>query len=87
MVGATAMNEKSVVMKVEPGKVDQQPSHEGVQDVSMQDAHSDSDSEDEHRSERSEDLSMFENIIAQDKEQFSILGEAEVVRALASDAA
>eukprot|EP00969_Alexandrium_andersonii_P354828 15443060-Alexandrium_andersonii.AAC.1 len=29
MVGATAMNEKSVAMKVEPGKEGQAPSHEG----------------------------------------------------------
>eukprot|EP00969_Alexandrium_andersonii_P276455 12219271-Alexandrium_andersonii.AAC.1 len=48
MLGAMSMSAKAVVMKVEPGKADQGPSQGGVQDVVVQDAQSDSDSEDEH---------------------------------------
>eukprot|EP00969_Alexandrium_andersonii_P168694 7455345-Alexandrium_andersonii.AAC.1 len=66
MLGALSMNEKAVAMKVEPGKADQGPSQGGVQDVAMQDPPSDSDSEDEHPSELSEEVMRFEKVIAED---------------------
>eukprot|EP00969_Alexandrium_andersonii_P203028 8972189-Alexandrium_andersonii.AAC.1 len=53
----------------------------------MQDPPSDSDSEDEHPSEQSEEIMQFEKVIAEDTEQFGILGETEVLRALEADAA
>eukprot|EP00969_Alexandrium_andersonii_P133450 5901574-Alexandrium_andersonii.AAC.1 len=53
----------------------------------MPDAPSDSDSEDEHRSERSEEIQRLEQLIAQDAVHFGALGEDDVARALESDSA